>query len=190
MAFFSLWQTPVAEIEIVLRTAAAPSGLIAEARRALKQVSAKLPILKITTLNTQIEGSLEQEKLIAALSSIFGLLALILASIGIYGTLAYSVAGRTVEIGIRMAVGARRSNVVWMVLRDSFIVIAIGMAIGLPLAFGATQWLKSFLFGVREIDPLAIAAAVLLVLTLALLASYLPARRAARIDPMRALRHE
>jgi predicted permease len=190
MAFFSLWQMPVAEFEIILRTAAAPSAVVAEARQALKQVSGKLPILKTTTLNAQIEQSLEQQKVIAALSSIFGLLALILASIGIYGTLAYSVAGRTVEIGIRMAVGARRRNVAWLILRDSFVLIALGLIIGLPLALGATRWLKSFLFGVTEIDPAAIVSAVLLIAALALLAGYLPARRAARIDPMRALRHE
>lgn len=190
MAFFSLWQTPVAEIEIVLRTAAAPSAVVAEAREALKQVSSKLPILNTTTLNAQIEKSLDQQKMITTLCSIFGLLALILASIGIYGTLAYSVAGRTVEIGIRMAVGARRRNVIWLVLRDSFVLITLGLTIGLPLALGATRWLKSFLFGVAEIDPVATVAAVLLIVALALLAGYFPARRAARIDPMRALRHE
>jgi len=190
MVFFSLWQNPSAGFEIVLRTAAAPSGVATEARQALKQASSRLPILGITTLNAQIEKSLDQQKMITTLCGIFGLLALILASIGIYGTLAYSVAGRTVEIGIRMAIGAQRRNVVWMVLRDSFVLIAIGLAAGLPLALGTTSWLKSFLFGVREIDPLAIAAAILLILALALLAGYLPARRAARIDPMRALRHE
>ncbi len=190
MVFFSVWQRPTTGIEIVLRTAAAPSAVAPEARQALKQVSSKLPILDITTLNAQIEGSLDQQKMITALCSIFGLLALMLASIGIYGTLAYSVTGRTVEIGIRMAIGAQRRNVVWMIVRDSFVLISLGLAVGLPLALGATRWLKSFLFGVREIDPMAISAAVLLIFALALLAGYLPARRAARIDPMRALRHE
>ncbi len=191
MVFFSLWQKPFAGFEIVLRTAAAPSGVTAEVRQALKEVSSKLPILgRIGTLNAQIEKSLDQQKIIATLCSIFGLLALILASIGIYGTLAYSVAGRTAEIGIRMAIGAQRRNVVWMVLRDSFLLIALGLLAGLPFALGATRWLKSFLFGIGEVDPLAITAAVLLICALALLAGYLPARRAARIDPMRALRHE
>ena len=190
MAFFSIWQQPSVEFEVVLRAAAAPAGITAEARQSLKQVSSKLPVLGIGTLNAQVEKSLDQQKMITALCSIFGLLALILASIGIYGTLAYSVAGRTAEIGIRMAIGAQRRNVIWMVLRDSFVLIALGLSAGLPLAFGAARWLKSFLFGVREIDPFAIAAAVFLILALALAASYLPARRAARIDPMRALRHE
>jgi ABC-type antimicrobial peptide transport system permease subunit len=190
MVFFSLWQTPVPRFEMVLRTAAAPLGVAAEVRRALTQTSSKLPVLRVTTLNAQIEGSLNQQKMITTLCSIFGLVALTLASIGIYGTLAYSIAGRTMELGIRMAIGAQRRNVVWMVLRDSLVLIALGLVAGLPLALGATRWLKSFLFGVGEIDPLAIAAAVLLIFALALLAGYLPARRAARIDPMRALRHE
>jgi predicted permease len=189
MAFFSLWQKPVADIEIVLRTAAA-SGAAAGARQALQQAGSKLPILGTTTLNAQIDQSLVQQKLLTTLCSIFGLLALILASVGIYGTLAYSIAGRTVEIGIRMALGAQRRHVVWMVLRDLFVVVALGLMAGLPLALGTTRWLKSFLFGVGEIDPLAIAAAVLLILALAVPAGYLPARRAARIDPMRAVRHE
>lgn len=190
MAFFSLWQKPTTEIELLVRSAAAASGVAAEIRQALKQVSSKLPIIEITTLNHQIEHSLDQQKMITTLCSIFGLLALILASVGIYGMLAYSVTAKTTEIGIRMAIGAQRRNVVWMVLRDSLILIALGVVVGMPIALGATAWLKSFLFGVREADPVASAAAVFLILSLALLASYLPARRAAKIDPMRALRHE
>ena len=190
MVFFSLWQRPTTGIEVVLRTAAAPPGIAPEARQALRQVSSKLPILGITTLNAQIEKSLGQQKMITTLCTIFGLLALSLAAIGIYGTLAYSMSGRTVEIGIRMAIGAQRRNVVWLVVRDSLALIGLGIMVGLLLAFSATRWLKSFLFGVREIDPMAIAAAVLLVFALAILAGYLPARRAAGIDPMRALRHE
>jgi ABC-type antimicrobial peptide transport system permease subunit len=189
MAFFSLWQKPVADIQIVLRTAGT-AAVGADARKAIRQVSGKLPIFGVTTLDAQIEESLSQQKLLTTLCSIFGLLAVILAAVGIYGTLAYSVAGRTIEIGIRMALGAQRRHVVWMVLRDSFVVIALGVAMGLPLAFGTTRWLESFLFGIGEMDPLAIAAAVLLIVAIALPASYLPARRAARVDPMRAVRHE
>jgi macrolide transport system ATP-binding/permease protein len=189
MVFFSLLQQPVPGIEIALRTSQ-PFGGAANARQALKQVSNTLPILSITTLDAQIERSLEQQKLITVLCGVFGLLALILASLGVYGTLAYAINERTVEIGIRMAIGAQRHSVVWIVLRDSFVVIALGLVVGLPLSFGATRWLKSFLFGVPEIDPPAIACAVLLIFALALPAGYFPARRAARIDPVRALRHE
>jgi predicted permease len=190
MAFFSLWQKPMAGVEAVLRTTATPLGLATEVRQVLKQVSNKLPILRISTLNSQIEKALDQQKMITKLCSIFSLLALMLASVGIYGTLAYSVARRTNEIGLRMAIGAQRRNVIWLILRDSLILTGVGVVLGLPLALSGTRWLKSFLYGVQGTDPLAIACAVLLLVALALLAGYLPARRAARIDPMRALRHE
>jgi macrolide transport system ATP-binding/permease protein len=190
MGFFPIWQRPVSGFELLLQTSGAPDGVAAEARRALDQTSSKLPLLRVTSLNIQIEQSLKQQKMIASLCSIFGALALILASIGIYGTLAYSVTGRVTEIGIRIAIGAQRSNVVWLVLRDSALLIAVGVFVGLPLALAGTRWIKSFLFGVPALDSLAIAAAILLILILASFAAYLPARRAARIDPMRALRHE
>ena len=132
-----------------------------------------MPILEETTLDSQIEYSLNQQKMITTLCSIFGGLALVLASIGIYGTLAYSVAGRTNEIGIRMAIGAQRRSVIWLVLRDSFALIAIGIVFGLPLALSGTRWIKSFLFGVEELDPFAIATTVLLIVALAMLAGYL-----------------
>lgn len=190
MAFFSIWQKPVTNFEMVLHTSGAPEGIAAEARRALQQTSSKLPVLDVVSLNVQVEQSLREQKMISSLCSIFGAVALILASVGIYGTLAYAVAGRVMEMGIRMAIGAQRSNVVWLVLRDSAFLIAAGVLVGLPLALGGTRWIKSFLFGVPALDPAAISAAVLLILILAAFAAYFPARRAARIDPIRALRHE
>ena len=189
MGFFPISQRPVTGFELVLHTSAA-AGVAAEVRRTVQQVSSKLPILNETRLNVQVERSLREQRMITSLCSIFGALALILASIGIYGTLAYSVAGRVTEIGIRMAIGAQRANVIWLVLRDSALLIAAGVFVGLPLALAGTRWIKSFLFGVPALDPLAIAAAVFLILILASFAAYLPARRAARIDPLRALRHE
>jgi ABC-type antimicrobial peptide transport system permease subunit len=180
----------VSGFELVLRTSGAPEGVAAEARRALDQTNSKLAVLQVMSLNLQVEQSLKQQKMITSLCSVFGVLALILASIGIYGTLAYSVAGRVTEIGIRMAIGAQRASVIWLVLRESAVLIAVGVFVGLPLALGGTRLIKSFLFGVPAVDPLAIASAVLLILILASVAAYLPARRAARIDPMHALRHE
>ncbi len=190
MVFYPISQKPIPSFELVLRTAADPNNIAGEVRSLLKQINSRLPMLEQHTLNDQIENSLQQQKLITSLCSIFGLLALLLASIGIYGTLAYSVAGRTAEIGTRMAIGARKSHVISLVLRDLVFVLIAGLLLGLPFAFGATHWLESFLFGVRPLDPLALSASVLLIAGIALLAGFLPARRAAKIDPMRALRHE
>ncbi|MDQ2773977.1 MAG: ABC transporter permease [Acidobacteriota bacterium] len=193
MLFSSVWQlqgeSPYAG-ELLIRTSRDASGITPEVRRVLKGISSKLPILDITTLDQQIDNSLEQQTMITSLCGVFGVLALLLASIGIYGTLAYSVARRTTEIGIRMAVGAQRSNVLWMILRDSVVLTIIGLVIGLPLALLGTRWIKSFLFGVPKADPLAIGGAVLLIAVLAFVAGYLPARRATKIDPILALRHD
>lgn len=193
MAYFSTWQfqgaTPYSG-DILLRTVSNGSGVAGEVRQALKNISSKLPVLDITTLNYQVEHSLYQQKVITGLCGVFGVLALMLAAIGIYGTMAYSVARRTTEIGIRMAIGAQRGNVLWMVLRDSLLLIAIGLIIGLPLAVLASRTIKSFLFGVHALDPLAIGSALVVIGALAALAGYLPARRATKIDPMLALRYE
>ncbi len=189
MVFFSLWQKPTPAFEAIFRVTTL-AGIPAELRKALGQIDSRLPVLDLETLDSQVESNLDQQKLLTSLCSVFGLLALTLATIGIYGTLAYSVAGRTGELGIRMALGAQRRNVVFLILRDSFWMIGIGLVVGLPIAIGGTHWLKSFLFGITELDPLAIGCSLLLILASALLASYLPARRAAGIDPLRALRHE
>jgi predicted permease len=190
MVFYPISQKSAQSFELVLRTAGEPKNIAGEVRSALRQINSRLPILEQHTLNDQIENLLEQQKLIASLCSMFGLLALLLASIGIYGTLAYSILGRTAEIGTRMAIGAQRSQVILLVLRDLTFVLFMGLLIGLPFTFGATRWLESFLFGVKPLDPLALSVSVLLTAGIALLAGYLPARRAANIDPMRALRHE
>jgi len=128
--------------------------------------------------------------LIALLSSLFGLLALLLTATGLYGILAYSVARREKEIGIRLALGAAPSNVLGMVLRENLRLALLGIAIGVPLTLGATRLVAGLLFGVRTTDPMTLAQAVLGLLTITLIASYFPARRAAKVDPMEALRHE
>ena len=190
MVFYPLSQKEVHSFELVLRTAADPSGIASEVRNALNQINSRLPILEQQTLNDQIEHSLEQQKMVTSLCSMFGLLALLLASIGIYGTLAYSVAGRTAEIGTRMAIGAQKVHIISLVLRDLVFVLLVGLLLGVAIAFGATRWIESFLFGVKPLDPLAFSASALLITGITLFAGYLPARRAAKIDPMRALRHE
>ncbi len=190
MAYYPLWQKPTPEADIVLRTAGASAGVADAARRVLRQINSRLPVLEVTTLDQQIEHSLGQQKLLTILCSAFGILALALMSIGIYGTMAYSVAGRTNEIGIRMAIGAQQRDVILLIFRESLVLIGVGLIGGLPLALAESRWLNSFLFGVHSLDPVSVGFTVLLILGLASLAGFLPARRASRIDPMRALRHE
>ena len=128
--------------------------------------------------------------MITNLCSFFGLLALLLASIGLYGTIAYSVVRRTNEIGIRMALGAQRPQVLWMVLREAVTLVVLGLTFGLPMAMGATRWIKSFLFGTPPVDLAGISAAIAVMAAVSALASFLPARRATKVDPMDALRYE
>jgi putative ABC transport system permease protein len=144
----------------------------------------------VLPLSTQVAHTLVQERMLATLAGAFGLLALTLVCVGMYGLLAYSVAERTKEIGIRMALGAQAVWVVQLVLRDGARLIAMGVALGLPAAWLASRWTKSMLFGVTPMDPAAIGGALALLAAAALVASYLPARRASRLDPLTALRHE
>jgi ABC-type antimicrobial peptide transport system permease subunit len=132
----------------------------------------------------------QQERLIAQLSSFFGLVALALASIGLYGVLSYAVGRRTNEIGIRMALGARPNEVVWLFLRESLVLIAAGCVIGLAGAAAATRLVTSRLFGVHPTDPATLALATALIAAVALVAGYLPARRASTVDPVNSLRYE
>jgi macrolide transport system ATP-binding/permease protein len=127
---------------------------------------------------------------LAELCSAFAILALAIASVGLYGTISYTVAHRTGEIGIRMALGAERGPVLWMVLRQVLVLAGLGLAISLPIALGTSKFVASFLYGMKPNDPAAIALAVMILIVAALLAGGIPARRASQIDPMTALRHE
>jgi ABC-type antimicrobial peptide transport system permease subunit len=149
-----------------------------------------VPVTNIRTEVAQIDQNMGQEIMFARLCSAFAILALAIACVGLYGTMSYNVARRTGEIGIRMALGAQRGVVVWMVLREVFLLAALGLAISLPATFATSRLIKSFLFGMTPNDPLALTLAVLTLLGSALVAGYAPARRASRIDPMVALRHE
>jgi predicted permease len=173
-----------------IRTLADPEATMAAARHEIQSVDKALPIVSLRTLNDLLDRSTRQERLVAQLSTFFGILALALASIGLYGVLAYAVGRRANEIGIRMALGARPGAVVWMFLRETLVLIAAGCAAGLVAAFAATRLVASSLFGVKPADPLTLAAATAVIAAVAALAGYLPARRAAAVDPVSSLRCE
>jgi predicted permease len=168
-------------------------GALARVASAIQQtLQSKLPgtPIEVRALSTQVEETIVKERMMATLAGAFGLLALTLACVGIYGLLAYSVARRTKEIGIRMALGAQAPRVIALVLKGGTELVLIGIAVGLPVAWAASRWVESMLFGLTPMDPAAIGGAILLLMTAALVASYLPARRASRVDPLIALRHE
>jgi predicted permease len=173
-----------------IKTAASVATMAPKIREVVKAVDRDLPVLELRTQDEQIEATLSQERVFAMLTSGFGLLALVLASIGIYGVMAYTVARRTNEIGIRMALGAEALAVLRMVLGETSLLACVGIGVGLLGAFGATRVLTSMLFGVKATDARTFGGAALLLLLVALAAAFVPAWRAARVDPMHALRHE
>jgi len=173
-----------------IRTTTDPGGMAGSARRVIQEVDKNLPVTMIATLSEQVNGSLNKELLIARLSGFFGILALVLACVGLYGVLAYGVARRTNEIGIRMALGADQMRVLWMVLRESLALVGVGVTIGLLMAVAAARFISSQLYGVKPTDPATIAAVTIVLVAVAVFAGYIPARRATKVDPMVALRYE
>jgi len=175
---------------ITLHFSNPPQNVDASLRRTLADVDPNLTIRDLHSLDYQVAGNFNQERLIARLTTLFGILALVLASVGLYGITSYSVARRTSEIGLRMALGADRGKVVQLVLRGAFLQIAIGLAIGIPVALLGGRFMASQLFGVRAWDPVSMGIAIAVLSAAAALAGFIPARRAARIEPMEALRIE
>ena len=173
-----------------IRTAADPTGFIAAVRQAAREVDANLPLFKIKTLAKQVDESIAQDRLIGAVSSFFGLLALLLAAVGLYGIMAYAVSQRTHEIGVRMALGAHRGAVLRMVLRQGMKLVLIGAGFGLAASFAATRIIANQLFDVTPTDPVTFIGAPVLLLIVALAACLAPARRATKVDPLIALRCE
>jgi ABC-type antimicrobial peptide transport system permease subunit len=159
-------------------------------RQIVHDADSRVPVTSIKTQAAEIDQTINQEILLARLCSAFAALALVIACVGLYGTMAYTVARRTREIGIRMALGARRGIVMWMVLRRVCVLAALGLAISIPIARGTSRLIESFLFDMKPNDPRALAVGLTTLIGAALLASYGPARRASRIDPVTALRHE
>ncbi len=191
MAWYMYAQIPVVgKMDVELRVHGEPLGILPSARKALQQLDPNLPLIRPMTQRAQYETTISNQLLFARLAGFFGLLAIVLVATGLYGTLAYRVSNRTAEIGIRMAMGARRGQVVWMILRDSLLLTAIGVAAGIPFAMLAGRALASSLYGVQPLDGASYLFAALGVAGVALTASALPARRAARIEPLTALRIE
>jgi predicted permease len=177
-------------ISYEIRFSGDPAGTLAAIRQEVQEVDKNLPLFKVKTQIKQMEESITQERQFARLSGLFGLLALLLASIGLYGIMSYSVARRTSEIGIRMALGATRKDVIWMVMREVVLLTLIGVIIGIPASLAATKIISSMLFGLTPTDPITISLATLVIITVVAFAGYIPARRASKVDPMTALRYE
>jgi len=190
MAYYPLVQVPQPINNFVVRFNGSPESVVPQIRQAIKQVNNNLPIDDVVPLSDFIGRALTQQKLIARLASFFGLLALLLACVGLYGVMTYAVARRTNEIGIRMALGAQRTNVLWLILREVFLLVGIGLVLGVGASLATTKTAASLLFDLKPNDPLTIALASGLLLVVALLSGYLPARRATRVSPMVALRDE
>jgi predicted permease len=167
-----------------------PQAIVPVLRDAVSSVDKDLPLLNIRTQNEQIEDTTKQEPIFASLTSGFGLLALVLACIGIYGIMAYTVSRRTNEIGIRMALGAQSGRVLRMIFREASWLAVIGVVLGLGIALAMGRLIASMLYGLKPYDPLTLGSAALLLVLIALAASWIPARRAAHVDPIKALRHE
>ena len=178
------------EMMFALRTAGDPMAFVNTVREIVHQADPRLPVAHVRTQQTEIDNQLRQETILAELCTAFAVLALTIACVGLYGTISYTVARRTGEIGIRMALGAQRGPVLWMVLREVMVLAGVGLAISVPVALGTSKFVGSFLFGMKPNDPLALGLAVVILLMAAILAGGIPARRAAHIDPMTALRHE
>jgi predicted permease len=173
-----------------VRTAAAPAGAMGAIREAARQIDANLPLTDVSTQIEQVEKRFQQEKLFAQAYTLFGGLALLLASIGLFGLMSYNVSRRTNEIGIRMALGAQRTDVLGLVMRESMLLVGIGIAIGLGIAIAASRLITTLLFGLPARDPMTMIAAIAVMALVSALAGYLPARRASKVDPMVALHYE
>jgi len=191
MAWYEYAQIPIAgRMDVELRVHGDPLAILPSARKVVQQIDPNLPLIKPMTQRAQYDLTISSQTLFARLAGCFGLLAVILVATGLYGTLAYRVNRRTAEIGVRMAMGAGRSQVVWMILRDSLVLTVTGVIAGIPLAFAIGRALASSLYGVQPLDAMTYALAILGVTVVAFVASAAPASRAASIDPLKALRTE
>jgi ABC-type antimicrobial peptide transport system permease subunit len=189
MAWYMYAQIPViGSMNVEMRVHGNPLAILPATRKVVQQLDPNLPLIKPMTQRDQFDTTISQQILFARLAGCFGILAVVLVATGLYGTLAYRVSMRTAEIGVRMAVGAKRGQVVWMILRESLLLTAIGVAIGVPLAMLVGHALAASLYGVKPLDAMSYALAVIGVSLVALAASAIPAGRAASVNPLTALR--
>jgi putative ABC transport system permease protein len=183
-------QSVSGDMELVVKSAADPASLTSSIRRAVASIDKDQPIFSIATMQELVDNSVSTRRVTLILLALFSGLALVLAAIGIYGVISYSVAQRTHEIGIRMALGAERGGVLRMILAQGAKIAGAGVAIGMAASFGLTRLMSKLLFSVSAADPVTFAAVALVLILVALLACYIPARRALRVDPIIALRYE
>jgi putative ABC transport system permease protein len=188
--YIPLGQEHQAGMTLMVRAAGDPAALTGSLRNEIRALNKDVPVFSVQTMTERIGGQLAADRMIAVLLSIFGGGALLLAAIGIYGVMGYSVAQRTREIGVRIALGAEQRDILKLIIGQGMLLVLIGAGIGLALAFALTRVVKSLLFGVSATDPLTFTVVVLVLVGVALLACYLPARRATKIDPLVALRYE
>jgi ABC-type antimicrobial peptide transport system permease subunit len=180
----------VGGMTVYVRTSLDSNQLFSAVRMQVRSLDSNLPLYGMRTVEKQISNSLLIERLIASLSGIFGFLATLLATIGLYAVMAYTVARRTREIGIRMALGAFQGHVIWLVMQEVIVLVGIGIVVGLAAALGLTRFVQSQLFGIQSTDPLTLGLATIALAAFACFAGYVPALRASRVDPIRALRYE
>jgi predicted permease len=164
--------------------------VISAVRHAIAEINGNIPVEGISTLAGEVDDSALNQSLVAQLSAFFGLLAVFLVCIGIYGLMSYAIARRTNEIGVRMALGAGRSSIVWLIMREILVLIATGIVIGVPLALAGNRLISRMLYGLSPADPASLLAAIVLLIAIAALAGYLPARKASLVEPTEALRYE
>jgi ABC-type antimicrobial peptide transport system permease subunit len=173
--------------DLEVRTTGPPERAVQTVRETLARLEPRLPVVDVAPLGDRLTRGVIQDRMVAGLTAIFGALALVLASLGLYGTISYGINRRVAELGLRMALGANRGDVLWMVLREALTLVAVGVAAGIPLAMVAGRAIATLLVGVAPADPRAFGAGALILLTVAAMAAYLPAHRASRIEPMTAL---
>jgi len=190
MIYVPVWRFNAGSNTLCIRSTANPEPLVGAVRREVASIDPAIPVLQSLTMEEQFDNTISQERMVTTLCGFFGSLAVLLAGIGLYGVMAHSVTRRYREIGIRMALGAQPGSVLWLVLRDTALMIGVGACIGLPAALALTRLVSTFLFGLTPQDPLSIVLATAGLIAVTALAGYIPARRATRIDPMIALRYE